>query len=359
MFPPRQARTFARALIPDPATAPQRRPRTASFPGMWGFGEEADERSYIQALRANPPGRAGTGRRRAALGAALQQFDELLSAASAVGPASAPLPLFYALSQAGRAIAAARLADNERWAFAGHGLTFTANREDPGSSTITPAPSVGRLDAYSAVADATGSAPLTGAVELAALWASLPILDVAPGFGEGLPRALHVAPHPYGWDSVQAELRLAEALLPEDEREEALNDRMAAYPGTDRLQVQRWNVVRIDHEDRDEGIVFLNWLDEAGAPVPISSVATSYLGRLDFYLWPGVGANADVLSPLMTWWALLYGLSHLARYEPAAWSKMLNRDRSALGIPIERGLRRARVFMPRVVLHALTGSWRA
>lgn len=57
---------------------------------------------------AESPRRAtsDTGRRRT-YGAALQQFDELLTAATAAGHASRPLPLFYALSQAGRAIAAA------------------------------------------------------------------------------------------------------------------------------------------------------------------------------------------------------------------------------------------------------------
>lgn len=55
-------------------------------------------------------------------GAALEQFEQLLGAAEVSGPASAPLPLFYALSQAGRAIAAARLPDHQRWDFTGHGL---------------------------------------------------------------------------------------------------------------------------------------------------------------------------------------------------------------------------------------------
>ena len=39
--------------------------------------------------------------------AALTQAEELWEAASAVGAASRPLPLFYCLSQAGRAICAA------------------------------------------------------------------------------------------------------------------------------------------------------------------------------------------------------------------------------------------------------------
>jgi hypothetical protein len=56
---------------------------------------------------AEPPGlAAGDQQRRLTYGAALDQFEELMTAASAATPRSRPLPLFYALSQAGRAIAA-------------------------------------------------------------------------------------------------------------------------------------------------------------------------------------------------------------------------------------------------------------
>jgi len=82
-----------------------------------------DALARVRALRANPPGLAATDpKRRAVFGAALEQFEQLLGAAEVSGPASAPLPLFYALSQAGRAIAAARLPDHQRWDFTGHGL---------------------------------------------------------------------------------------------------------------------------------------------------------------------------------------------------------------------------------------------
>lgn len=49
--------------------------------------------------------------RRRVYGAALAQFDELIAASAAVGPASRPLPLFYDLSQAGRAISSFDLPD--------------------------------------------------------------------------------------------------------------------------------------------------------------------------------------------------------------------------------------------------------
>jgi hypothetical protein len=57
-------------------------------------------------------------------GAALQQFEELMDAAASVGYAARPLPLFYAISQAGRAIAAVHADDP--WELSGHGLKHRA-----------------------------------------------------------------------------------------------------------------------------------------------------------------------------------------------------------------------------------------
>ncbi len=90
--------------------------RRGTVPVMQLFGlDPAYDRLQIRALRATPSPRAAADEmRRRVFSAALGQFDELLTAAAAVGPASRPLPLYYALNQAGRAIAASRqLADRE------------------------------------------------------------------------------------------------------------------------------------------------------------------------------------------------------------------------------------------------------
>jgi hypothetical protein len=151
----------------------------------FGFEEHIDEVAVVQALRAKPPGEAARDdNRRQVFGAALQQFDELLRAAGTVGHASEPLPLFYALSQAGRAIAAAHCPD-ERWDFKGHGLSVAEDREQIGRTVVKPNPGKDRGDAYSVVADATGSDTLAGLVELRALWASIPNLPRVEGLGAG------------------------------------------------------------------------------------------------------------------------------------------------------------------------------
>jgi YaaC-like Protein len=84
------------------------------------IGLQSETFFFIRLTRAEPPGHAGEDPRRATYGTALEQFEELISAASEASPAVRPLPLFYALSQAGRAIAAAYIP--EKWRLYGHGL---------------------------------------------------------------------------------------------------------------------------------------------------------------------------------------------------------------------------------------------
>src|SRR5271155_3741251 len=82
---------------------------------------DSDTFFFIRRTRAHPPGRARQEERRATYGTALEQFEELIKAAAAASPGVRPLPLFYALSQAGRAIAAANLSGG--WKLYGHGLS--------------------------------------------------------------------------------------------------------------------------------------------------------------------------------------------------------------------------------------------
>jgi YaaC-like protein len=76
----------------------------------------------LRRLRADPPGRAADAAdRRQVFQAALAQAEELWDAAAAAGAASRPLPLFYCLSQAGRALCAA-WDETDNWQPRAHGL---------------------------------------------------------------------------------------------------------------------------------------------------------------------------------------------------------------------------------------------
>jgi hypothetical protein len=124
-----------------------------------------------RATRASPPAQAGVDHhRRAIYNAALEQFEELLEAARVVGPASRPLPLFYALSQASRAIVAA---GSDVPSVTSHGLVEYRYRgeERPPSEflhrRIERRPNKDRRDAFGALARTSGS----GSSRAACSWA--------------------------------------------------------------------------------------------------------------------------------------------------------------------------------------------
>src|SRR4051812_2951089 len=74
----------------------------------------------IRSLRANPPGHASTDRR-PTFAMALEQAEQLFAPAATTSPAARPLPLFYGLSQAGRAVIASRVTE-EPWKPRTHGI---------------------------------------------------------------------------------------------------------------------------------------------------------------------------------------------------------------------------------------------
>jgi hypothetical protein len=133
----------------------------------------------IQALRAAPTGTADRDRqRRRTFTAALNQAEELAEAASAVTYAVRPLLLFYSLSQAGRAIAAAHL--KAKAELSGHGLSFTCDPIAILKSTVVPPGAQHARGAFQDVATATGSLGLENPAELGALWAGNPDLQHVP-----------------------------------------------------------------------------------------------------------------------------------------------------------------------------------
>jgi hypothetical protein len=57
----------------------------------------------------------------------------------------------------------------------------------------------------------------------------------------------------------------------------------------------------------------------------------------------------------MLCWALLLGLSSLARYHPVAWTRAVDLDVSTLAVPLQQILDVAAVKIPQRVLTALRG----
>ena len=89
-------------------------------PGL-DLGGDASIWRQIRAVRSSPSGFAGlTDERRETFGAELEQSEQPFDAAGAVGYEAQALPLFYALSQAGRAIMA--MSSKDDWKTSSHGM---------------------------------------------------------------------------------------------------------------------------------------------------------------------------------------------------------------------------------------------
>jgi len=341
----------------------------------------SDSLFQIRATRASPPGYASADRqRRQVYSAALAQFDELIEAAAAVGPASRPLPLFYALSQAGRAIAAAHV--QEPWRLRGHGLSakpldgqlldvrVEATSVDDGE---TRAP----VDSFSGVAGATGDDILVESATIGTLWASLPeIVGLLPAAADaGLPPLILAPEHdPEGVRKLTDRGHVYAVIIGFAGSGEGLVDHLAAHyptsggaelPFTQHLPqalathtpygsgfLCRWPA---DSETIDGHIKTLNRVaPPVGPPIQPGGpglVFPSSPGFWPRWIRPGVGGVA--LSSLLTWWALLFGLSMLARYEPASWTGALDYDSSNLAAPLDQLLTIGLDRVPELVLEGL------
>lgn len=73
----------------------------------------------------------------------------------------------------------------------------------------------------------------------------------------------------------------------------------------------------------------------------------------EHHLIPLLPGQDEQLSPLMLWWALLFGLSIFARYEPGVWRQALNVAGDRHAVPLEAILEKALDVIPSLVYEPL------
>lgn len=328
----------------------------------------------LRAARARPSALAGEdSERRAVFSAALQQSEDLFDAAAAVGAFARPLPLFYAVSQAGRAIVAARSVN--QWPVGGHGLA-----EDHGTTgwergeilrfQVRPMTGGG---VFGAVADVLGVRGLTGSVELGALWSAIP--GTSGPEGDAWLRALPVWPELYSQQtgftlhlgaSHRGFVTLGDQAPANDPR--AIDELLQRYPAAVGAGVEVAQTIIPSRRTPWGDGVPVRWpapdvdLPPEGPPPPeylasqVHNRVPQYRYSREHWLVPVVGDAADELPPMLLWWVLLFGLSLLARYEPAAWRAALDADASDLAVPLEELLDEALEVTPALLHEALTGE---
>lgn len=315
--------------------------------------------TQIRWTRSEPPGMAGSdAKRRAIYCASLQQFEELLTAAAAAGHASRPLPLYYALSQAGRALVAAY---GQEPTCAGHGLTQA--KDDAAQPLLHRRikRKITQRDTFSAVARATGSGDFDGTVELGAVWVAnphcprLPLKHWKPDWRLALMVTDEDFKCPPGVDLHEKAKILR--VLPFSDPIEATADHgedfgAERYPTID----DEAGAVALDRTATESrtwsGLVV--WRTDLSS---IERIAPKAVFGDHRYLLPRLPGERKMLSPLLMWWVLLYGFSVFARYEPELWTDALDVDRSSAAVGIEHIMSAALTWIPRLVSEAVIGKF--
>ena len=305
----------------------------------------------VQSLRSSPPGLVSTRtHRQRVFGAGLHQFDGLARASGQVDPFIAPILLYYALAQAGQAVAAARIPGNS-WRPTGHGLEIAYPSDVLGEVRVAPQPS--ERSSFRLFCRATGSEHLTKPVALGELWAAVPLLTRVPGLGEEHAAALTLSTR--GTDRVYLTGPIVEGLTGANEdARSALKLRLKSpYPmAVDGLEVEEFG--SIWHGEPDAALV--SWQDGSGQRRPVEELAPPLLGAGGGAVLSPSLTSGDVLSPIAAWWATLLALSSVARYRPDLWRSSLDRDASPVAVAVEDGLAATRELLPIIVMSALTGQ---
>ena len=327
----------------------------------------------IRSLRADPPGLA-TGSRQATFAMALEQAEQLFIAAASTGPAARPLLLFYGLSQAGKALIAARVRGNP-WKPKSHGIGEASdNMARTSVADFRVAPRSGGTGAFSLVAAALQSSGLSGPTRLGDLWPLLPethrfsLPDSGPhalvgvhvnGFRpEGTPTTADITglPANLGAPRVDGEdPSLPRADAADEERR--VSDYLSAYPTLVGYRFGMSGGQPIGFQRNSDGTaqVRVHWPDSHKHPLSVEDlrrhVSVTYAGHTNAY--PCLDGSGRAIHPLVVWWATLFGLSILARYEPEAWSRAIDINASAEAVAVEHLLDAALDTLPELLLRTL------
>jgi hypothetical protein len=294
----------------------------------------------------------------------LEQCEQFLDAASATGYATRPVQLFYALSQAGRAIVAASpCVGNQAWKVSGHGLTANTNAAVAADVMVT-ATRGGLFPAVASALDIEALVP-DEPVALRELWPLLPeTVDVPLTADVMLPVLLFFQD---GWPKTDTFARAEVNWIPRQARDLYGQDRVRVKEHLDRYPALRGSMLRVsqpmgelDWHSAGPGMgLSVEW--RSGSPPlmvadhkTLSDLGVAcYRSADDSVVTPAIGSMATGLHPFLALWAVLLALSSLARYEPATWSKMVDIDRSAEANAIEHLLEEATASVPAAVLYLL------
>ncbi len=272
----------------------------------------------------------------------LEQAEQQFAAAAIVGYDSRALNLFYGLSQAERALAAA--APDGEWKLRGHGIEVR-DLEVPDALALRLKPARTRVDGNFTRLSTLLSSDVPAEFTLGEVWPLLVETVLHERADSPTPAPLFVSVHAEtvpnsGLSVTSASLPLKGAYQPPggswwETGTVSLEDFMARYP-----QLRGWerdfpSGASVELPDPPSDHLRLRWTSTElpGGPAALQTRLTLYRGQRIAY--PVVDGRADVMHPLLAWHAILFGLSMLTRYSPARWTRMIDVDHSRHATLIE------------------------
>ncbi|OLZ45568.1 hypothetical protein BS330_39000 [Amycolatopsis keratiniphila subsp. nogabecina] len=295
----------------------------------------------------------------------MEQCEQFLDAASDTGYATRPVQLFYALSQAGRAIVAASpRIGNQVSKVSGHGLTANTNTATAAEVLVTATKS-GLFPAVASAIDVEALVP-NEPVALRELWPLLPeTVDVPLTDDVMVPVLLFFQD---GWPEIGTFAHAEVNWLPRRVHDLFGQDPVRVKEHLDRYPALRDSVLHVSQpmgglgwRNAGPGMgLSVEWRS-GSPPLMLADNKTfsdlgvaCYRSADDSLVTPAIGSMATGLHPFLALWAVLLALSSLARYQPATWSKMIDVDRSPEANAIEHLLEEATTSVPATALHLLT-----
>lgn len=307
---------------------------------------------------------------------ALEQAEQLFGAAASVGVATKPLLVFYGLSQAGRAVAAVHAVD--AWRLSGHGIK-AGRQAGTGQqlAELTVDPEAG--GSFGRLVNVLESSTVPAHTRLGNLWPLLSETARHPLPGSADDRALSVRADHTGWATgipgvTVDEIPVRFAEIGESEpsdasglgadyssQADALDRYLSRYPtlsnrqpftaGGQPIGLQRAGdeTCSVSFRLPHEALTKYPSPDALGAAVGVRS-------RGRWRVYPSLDNEDRPVHPMLVWWAVLFRLSMLARYEPEEWETMTNVNTSTDAVPIEHLLGAAISAVPELLFHVLAGQ---
>jgi hypothetical protein len=253
----------------------------------------------------------------------------MFRAAEVVGPQTRALLVFYGLSQAGRAIAAAAVdLKGESWNLISHGIRTSGFDKDFADIEVRTDPA-GSAGSFVRLSELLQS-PVWGndtVARLADVWNTLPVNLQYPLTDRERFTPLYASgqtgtgPHPMLTIHMGD---IPDRIVDDDGGQAALDKFLMSYPGTlgyhsfDYTTVRGRDVPRYERHNPDAGWLYMHWemLEETASAAQLQqrlrALTRAYAGHR--YFFPAVAGLPRELHPLMAWWVILYALSMLARY---------------------------------------------